>query len=40
MTQFWLLTAAASVSKMGNTFLRLAVPLAILHVTGSPAAAT
>lgn len=39
MTQFWLLTAASSLSKMGNTFLRLAVPLAILHVTGSPAAA-
>lgn len=39
MTQFWLLTTASSVSKMGNAFLRLAVPLAILHVTGSPSAA-
>jgi len=39
VSQFWLLTAASSVSKMGNTFLRLAVPLAILQTTGSPAAA-
>lgn len=39
MNQFWLLTFASSVSKLGNTFLRLAVPLAILHATGSPFAA-
>lgn len=39
MTQFWILTLASATSKMGNTFLRLAVPIAIFQLTGSPVAA-
>jgi len=39
MTQFWILTLASATSKMGNTFLRLAVPIVIFQSTGSPTAA-
>lgn len=34
--RFWLLTSAASISELGNTFLRLAMPWTILGSTGSP----
>ncbi|WP_405427885.1 MFS transporter [Streptomyces erythrochromogenes] len=34
--KFWLLTSAASVSELGNTFLHLAMPWTILASTGSP----
>ncbi len=36
LRKFWLLTAAASVSELGNTFLYLAMPWTILAATGSP----
>ncbi|MFF0292566.1 MFS transporter [Kitasatospora sp. NPDC004615] len=36
MKSFWLLTGASAVSTMGNTFLYVAVPLALLQSTGSP----
>ncbi|MFD8595162.1 MFS transporter [Kitasatospora sp. NPDC059646] len=36
MKSFWLLTGASSVSTMGNTFLYVAVPLALLQSTDSP----
>ncbi len=39
MAPFWILTFASATSKMGNTFLRLAVPIAIFVATGSPFAA-
>ncbi|MEW2632756.1 MFS transporter [Streptomyces sp. NPDC048389] len=35
-SKFWLLTSAASISEMGNTFLHLAMPWTILASTGSP----
>ncbi|MFF5857880.1 MFS transporter [Streptomyces sp. NPDC012751] len=34
-SKFWLLTSAASVSELGNTFLHLAMPWTILASTGS-----
>ncbi|MEU4796551.1 MFS transporter [Streptomyces sp. NPDC023327] len=34
--KFWLLTSAASISELGNTFLHLAMPWTILASTGSP----
>ncbi|MFF8838152.1 MFS transporter [Streptomyces sp. NPDC015130] len=34
--KFWLLTSAASVSELGDTFLHLAMPWTILASTGSP----
>ncbi len=34
--RFWLLTSAASVSELGDTFLQLAMPWTILAGTGSP----
>jgi MFS family permease len=36
MRQFWFLTSAASVSKLGNAFLNLALPWAVLQSTSSP----
>ncbi|MFF8413029.1 MFS transporter [Streptomyces omiyaensis] len=36
MHRFWLLTSAAAVSKLGNTFLNLAMPWTLLAHTGSP----
>lgn len=36
LRKFWLLTSAASVSELGNTFLYLAMPWTILAATGSP----
>lgn len=39
MKRFWLLTSASALSKMGNTFLLLAIPWAILESTESPAIA-
>ncbi|MEU6232362.1 MFS transporter [Kitasatospora sp. NPDC047058] len=36
MHRFWLLTLAAAVSKLGNTFLNLAMPWTLLADTGSP----
>ncbi|MFC8448790.1 MFS transporter [Kitasatospora sp. NPDC057223] len=38
--RFWLLTSAASVSELGDTFLQLAMPWTILAGTGSPVLAT
>jgi MFS family permease len=40
MRHFWVLTWASAISKMGNTFLSLAVPWALLAHTGSPVLAT
>ena len=39
MNKFWTFTIAASLSKLGNSFLYVAVPLAVLEATGSSFAA-
>lgn len=39
MIRFWTFTFAASLSKLGNSFLYVAVPLAVLEATGSSFAA-
>lgn len=39
MLRFWTFTFAGALSKLGNNFLYIAVPVAVLETTGSPAAA-
>lgn len=39
MKAFWLLASASAISTAGNSFLLLAIPLAVLRATGSPSLA-